>query len=412
MSPRSSEPLRSSAAHRAALLILALAPATGLATSCAASRSAQAPSPLASEPPGPGAHPRRFTGAVTALADKLEASYVIRDVGARYAARLRANLAQGAYDAFSDAGAIADQLSDDLQAVAPDGHLQVMEESNLTPDGHMRRPPRRNPLTRVTRAADPGNPPRDSRGPRVIHGPEGPGGLGGASGPGGPDGRRRMSPIGDIRWVADGVAYIQLYESPGTPENVAAVDRFMAEHASAKAIIIDARGHHGGTSAEMDVMLPYLYATETPLVDMEVTEEVEHGQRGTPPPDFPPQMRKVPAPPGMVRREQVVTPHATEHRLFTAKVFYLTSAQTASAGEHLAFALKRTGRAVLIGERTAGANHFGNWEPIGDGIAAFIPLGRTFDPVTGADWEGVGVDPDVAVPADGALDEAVRRATH
>ena len=40
-----------------------------------------------------------------------------------------------------------------------------------------------------------------------------------------------------------------------------------------------------------------------------------------------------------------------------------------------------------------------------------IPIGRTFDPVTGADWEGVGVAPDVAVPAVQALDEAVRRAT-
>jgi C-terminal processing protease CtpA/Prc len=114
----------------------------------------------------------------------------------------------------------------------------------------------------------------------------------------------------------------------------------------------------------------------------------------------------------MVRHEQVVAPHPTEHRLFTAQVFYLTSSRTFSAAEHLAFAFKRTGRAVLVGERTGGGNHFGGWESLGDGLAAFIPIGRTCDPVTGADWEGVGVAPDVAVPAVRALDEALRRAAH
>ena len=43
------------------------------------------------------------------------------------------------------------------------------------------------------------------------------------------------------------------------------------------------------------------------------------------------------------------------------------------------------------------------------GYAAFVPVGRTFDPDNDWDWEGVGVPPDVAVPADQALDEALRR---
>jgi C-terminal processing protease CtpA/Prc len=48
--------------------------------------------------------------------------------------------------------------------------------------------------------------------------------------------------------------------------------------------------------------------------------------------------------------------------------------------------------------------------PMGAGYAAFIPVGRTFDPDTGNSWEGVGVAPDVAVPADRALDEALKLA--
>ena len=80
---------------------------------------------------------------------------------------------------------------------------------------------------------------------------------------------------------------------------------------------------------------------------------------------------------------------------------------TGLIGGSFALALKRTHRATLIGERTAGANHFGGIEPIGAGLAAFIPVGRTYDPDTGKDWEGTGIVPDVEVPADAALDRAL-----
>jgi len=377
--------------HRAAFLISAAV--TSLITACgSAPATSTAPRP-AHESPGPASRHGRFTTAVTALADKLEASYVLPDVGARYAAQLRANLARGTYDSIDDRETIAGQLGSDLQAVAPDGHLRVASEANLTPDGHFRVAPDGPRGGLAARPADPKTAPGD--GPRL-------------QGPGKPRGPSRPA-IGDMAWLADGVAYIQFNEFPGDPETVAAVDRFMVDHASARALIIDARSHHGGGSAEMDVMLPYLYARETALVDMEVAASLER-ERGGPPPGPGPGMRSVPAPPGRVRREQVVTPHPTEHRLFTAQVFYLTSSRTLSAAEHLAFALKRTGRAVLIGETTGGGNHFGGWESLGDGLAAFIPIGRTLDPVTGADWEGVGVAPDVAVPAVQALDEALRRA--
>ena len=73
----------------------------------------------------------------------------------------------------------------------------------------------------------------------------------------------------------------------------------------------------------------------------------------------------------------------------------------------MTLALKRTHRATIIGETTAGAGHYGGQVEIGDKFQAFIPVGRTFDPDTGKDWEGTGVAPDVAVSADKALDEAL-----
>jgi retinol-binding protein 3 len=35
-----------------------------------------------------------------------------------------------------------------------------------------------------------------------------------------------------------------------------------------------------------------------------------------------------------------------------------------------------------------------------------VPTGRAINPITKTDWEGVGVKPDVAVPADQALEKA------
>ena len=60
-------------------------------------------------------------------------------------------------------------------------------------------------------------------------------------------------------------------------------------------------------------------------------------------------------------------------------------------------------------ETTRGAGHFVALAPVGSGLTALIPIGRASDPDTGRDWEGRGVAPDIAVPAETALDEALRR---
>lgn len=314
----------------------------------------------------------RFDGAIENLAEELETSYVTPSRGARYAAMLRDNLARRTYAGFEDPGAMAQRLTADLQAVAPDGHLRVEPE-----------PGDRGPM-RAGAGVD-----RRAGARRQTLG-------------------RRPPPITEAGWIAEGVGYIRFDEFPGDPETVAAVDRFMKDHAAAKAIIIDARAHRGGGMEEMDVLLSYLFARETTLVFMDLAES-EVAKRG-PPPGGRATLRAIVGPPGVVRREHVAIPNPVERDLFDTKIFYLVSSRTASAAEHLALAFKRTGRAVLVGERTAGANHFGGYQPLGDGVAVFLPVGRTVDPDTGEDWESVGIQPDVAVVADRALDESLRLA--
>jgi hypothetical protein len=309
-------------------------------------------------PPAPvTASPADYGAAIESLAGKLESAYVEPAVGKQYAAMLRANTAT--YVQITDPTVLAKRLTDDLRAVHPDNHIRV-----------------------------------------TLGGPEGgPHRIG--------SGAHRPPAVEDAKWIADGVAYIKFNMFDGAPETLATLEAFMKEHLDAKAIIFDARTHRGGGPAEMDVILPYLYAEPTRLVSMDMAQSIVDA-RGGPPRDSP-NMRPASAPKGVYRREHWVTPNA-ETRLRDAKVFYLTSTRTGSAAEHLALAFKRTHRAVLVGEHTGGANHFGGFEPLGAGLVAFIPIGRTFDPDTNWDWEGVGVQPDVAVPADQALDKALELA--
>jgi C-terminal processing protease CtpA/Prc len=270
---------------------------------------------------------------------------------------LRANVASGAYDGVHSGHALAERLTADLRAISPDAHLRVSL---------------RDAQPAMQRAS-------------VGHTPRFP-----------------WTPIEEQRWLAPGIAYIRFNVFPGDDATVKAVRDFMLTHVTAKTIIFDNRTHHGGDLAEMNAMFPYLFAKPTVLVTMDTRASVGD-------PGDEPFVRRLDGPPGIIRREHYVEPSTTEKRLFKAKVFVLTSGATGSAAEHMTLALKRTHRATIIGEPTAGAGHYGGQVEVGDKFQAFIPVGRTFDPDTGKDWEGAGVDPDVAVPAKDALIEALVR---
>ena len=91
-------------------------------------------------------------------------------------------------------------------------------------------------------------------------------------------------------------------------------------------------------------------------------------------------------------------------------VYVLTSHATVSGGEELAYDLQSLHRAPVIGETTAGWAHPSEVLDLDDWFRINMPRGRPINPVTKTDWEGVGVKPDVAVPANAALEEALHLA--
>ncbi len=94
-------------------------------------------------------------------------------------------------------------------------------------------------------------------------------------------------------------------------------------------------------------------------------------------------------------------------RYLEREVVILTSRLTGSAAEDFAYVLRHMGRAYLIGERTYGAAHPGGMMQLHPLVQIFIPTGRPVVQATGGNWEGVGVEPHLAVPAEEALDKAL-----
>lgn len=88
-------------------------------------------------------------------------------------------------------------------------------------------------------------------------------------------------------------------------------------------------------------------------------------------------------------------------------VFILTSKRTFSAAEAVAYDLQALKRAVIVGEVTGGGAHPFAYRRVHPHFALDVPEGKSINPVTGGNWQGVGVKPDVPVPADQALDRAL-----
>ncbi len=346
---------------RISLFLLTTAIIAAAAT--AQQQAAPAPTPVpASRPLPAGADEPLAQGEGRAVAEKLagelELNFVYPEQAKRYSAMLRSNLATSRYDRGSRIE-LARRLTDDLQAVEKDGHLRI-----------------------------------ELRGPERQRG--------GGGGP--PNGSPPL--IQSAREIAPGVAYIRFTAFMGTDEEVAAVRKFMADNRQAKSIIFDLRNHHGGGMAEMDEIFPYLFAAKTPLVTLELPRST-FDRHGSPFPEATALERVKDD--RFVRTTHYALPNDTAS-LRDAKVYLLVSNVTGSAAEHFALAFKSTGRGTLIGEATAGANHFGGPAPLNDNFSVWMPVGRTFDIKTGKDWEGTGVAPDIEVDPKLALVVALEKA--
>jgi hypothetical protein len=87
-------------------------------------------------------------------------------------------------------------------------------------------------------------------------------------------------------------------------------------------------------------------------------------------------------------------------------VLVLTSSRTFSGAEEFSYNLQNLKRATLVGETTGGGAHPVRGERLGERFVMTVPYMRAQNPISGRNWEGTGVEPEVKVPAAEAMERA------
>lgn len=201
------------------------------------------------------------------------------------------------------------------------------------------------------------------------------------------------------RRLDDGTAYLDLASFSGHPGSAAAVDAALEPLRGAPALIIDLRTNGGGGEAALMRLMGHLAPRPLALESILM-------RRCAPDPSDPEGCLQDGTRDEQVRRADAVADPAFP----TQPIYVLTSKDTFSAAEALAYGLQAHGRAVVVGETTGGGANPSILMDLGPWFSVVMPVGVTVHPATGANWEGVGVIPDVPVPADQALETARRLA--
>jgi Peptidase family S41 len=188
--------------------------------------------------------------------------------------------------------------------------------------------------------------------------------------------------IRKVEILAHDIAYLKLDFFPDASVCGPAVKTAMASLDHADAIIFDLRDNTGGSPDTVSLIAGYLF--DHP--------EYMYGPRGAPTVD-----------------SWTRSPVAG-NRLADKPVYVLTSGSTWSGAEQFSYDLKMLKRATLVGETTRGGAHAGVFHRIDDHFGMGIPEEKAINPFGKADWEGVGVEPDVKAKAADALETAVKLA--
>lgn len=290
------------------------------------------------------------TEAIDGVARQVEENYVFADVGRRMAADLRARAGRGEY-ASADGPELARLLTGHLRAISGDLHLAV----HFSPD----------PLP----PAPPGDAPDPAQAARMRE-----------------ELARDNYGFRKAEILPGNIGYLR-FDVFAPPEYAA--DTYAAAMgfvASTDALIIDLRENGGSLSPDAIPMLAtYFFAHPTHLIDLKWNAEEN-------------------------TRQLWSWAHVPGKRYLDRPVYILTSRRTFSGAEEFAYDLKNLGRATVVGDTTGGGANPGGIRRASDHFSVFVPVGRVTSPITGTNWEGVGVTPDLVTPPAKALLVARREA--
>lgn len=285
------------------------------------------------------------TQLIEALLAKLHDLYVFPQVAVEMETAVRQHMHEGAYDLLMDGTAFVRLLTEHLQAISHDLHLEVRYSERELPTREVEK----------------------QENLKLYE----------------------MQHFGfyKVERLAGNIGYLdirpQIYAPAIAGDVACAAMNFVVD---TYALIIDLRLNHGGSPEMIALLCSYLLATQPVHLNTIYWRANDSAS----------QFWTLPYVPGK--------------RYLEKPVYVLTSGETFSGAEEFAYNLKNLKRATLVGETTRGGAHPGRIHRLDAHFTVYIPNGRSINPITGTNWEGCGVTPDIAVPRDEALPTAHRLA--
>jgi C-terminal processing protease CtpA/Prc len=293
---------------------------------------------------------RDWSAEIDILVGQLTKYYIFPDVAEQVCQVLRRRLAGGAYRGLADEETLADVVSTDMQSVNGDKHLFLQYSAPEIAE-------QQEPTVDTGRL-------RAQQAVLTGHG------------------------IARIERLPGNIALLDIrkFHDPAVAGAGGAVVAAMNLVAGADALLIDLRHNKGGEPDMVTLVCSYLVDERTQLSSLHFPADNRTLQYWT-----------SPFVPGPVYGGG-------------KPIYVLISKNTVSGGEGMSYDLQQHGRATLVGETTVGAANFHYPYRVSAHLLSGVPSGYPVNPVSGTNWEGVGVRPDIPVPAEQAFETAYKLA--